>query len=99
MIPTILHYRSRDELNGDLAEIVARELGEAIEARGKAVLAVPGGTTPGPFLRNLSQESLAWEKVTVMLTDERFVPETSDPEESNLDPVGSLVCRVPEDYP
>jgi len=77
MMPAILHYPSRDEQAADLAEIVARELSEAIEENGKATLAVPGGSTPGAFLRALARERLDWAKLRVMLTDERFVPETS----------------------
>ena len=84
MMPAILHYSSREEMAGDLAEIVARELGEAVERRGTATLAVPGGTTPGPFLERLSRESAPWSKITVMLTDERFVPESSDRSNSRL---------------
>ena len=77
MIPAILHYSSRDEQASDLAEIVARELSEAIETNGKATLAVPGGSTPGAFLRALARERLDWARLRVMLTDERFVPESS----------------------
>lgn len=84
MIPAILHYTAREELNADLAEIVARELTEAVEARGAATLAVPGGSTPGPFLQLLSLEAAPWDKVRVMLTDERFVPETSDRSNTRL---------------
>ncbi len=84
MIPVILHYGARDELAEDLAEIVARELSEALAATGKATLAVPGGTTPGAFLRALAARPLDWSRVTVMLTDERFVPETSDRSNTRL---------------
>ena len=84
MLPAILHYSSRNEMAGDLAEIVARELGEAVAERGRATLAVPGGTTPGPFLTRLGGENVPWEKVSVMLTDERFVPESSDRSNTRL---------------
>lgn len=84
MIPAILHYSARDELAADLAEIVAGDLRSALDARGTASLAVPGGSTPGPFLRALSAEDLNWEKVHVMLTDERFVPESSDRSNTRL---------------
>ncbi len=84
MIPSILHYQSREDLALDLAEIVARELGDAIVAKGRATLAVPGGTTPGPFLTALSLTHIEWPKVAVMLTDERFVPETSDRSNTRL---------------
>lgn len=84
MIPAILHYSDREALALDLAEIVARELGDAIAARGRATLAVPGGTTPGPFLAGLSLQRIDWDRVTVMLTDERFVPETSERSNTRL---------------
>lgn len=84
MIPAILHYQDREALALDLAEIVAGELREAIAARGRATLAVPGGTTPGPFLAGLSLERLDWSAVDVMLTDERFVPESSERSNTRL---------------
>ncbi|MFS4437591.1 6-phosphogluconolactonase [Paracoccaceae bacterium GXU_MW_L88] len=71
-------YQSRTDLAEGLAETVAKELGEALETRGSATLAVPGGTTPGPFLEALSKADLDWSRVHVMLTDERFVPESSE---------------------
>ena len=76
-MPDLMQYPDREILATDLAELVADQLAEAIEARGKASLAVPGGTTPGPFLQALAQQNIAWSKVSVMLTDERFVDEES----------------------
>jgi 6-phosphogluconolactonase len=60
-----------------LAERVAKVLGQAVAEKGKAVLAVSGGTTPKPFFQALSAEALAWNKVQVTLVDERQVPEDS----------------------
>ncbi|HIP23071.1 MAG TPA: 6-phosphogluconolactonase [Rhodobacteraceae bacterium] len=76
-MPDLMQYPDRAVLAEDLAELVADQLADAIEARGKASLAVPGGTTPGPFLQALSAQDIAWDKVSVMLTDERFVGEDS----------------------
>ena len=76
-MPDLMQYPDRAVLATDLAEVVADQLADAIEARGKASLAVPGGTTPGPFLKALSAQDIAWDKVSVMLTDERFVSEDS----------------------
>lgn len=56
-----------------LAEAVAVRLGAAISAQGTAVMAVPGGTTPARFLAALGAHDLAWDKVTLLPTDERFV--------------------------
>jgi len=76
-MPDIMQYPDRAVLAEDLAELVAEQLNNAVSARGKASLAVPGGTTPGPFLKALSAQDVDWSKVSVMLTDERFVNEDS----------------------
>ena len=68
----------------NLTDDVAAQLMVAIALRGRATLAVPGGTTPGPFLTLLSKVDLDWSRVSVMLTDERFVPESSDRSNTRL---------------
>lgn len=60
-----------------LAQAVADDLRNAIQARHHATLAVSGGNTPKRFLQALAQQSLDWSQVTVTLVDERWVPETS----------------------
>ena len=57
-----------------LADQVAHRLAAAIEARGEASLAVSGGSTPKKFFQALSKREIDWDKVTVTLVDERFVP-------------------------
>jgi 6-phosphogluconolactonase len=56
-----------------LAEAVAIRLRSLLAEEGRASLAVPGGTTPARFLADLGTRELAWEKVTLLPTDERFV--------------------------
>ena len=70
-------YPDRDTLMRDLAELVADQLRAAHASKGRATLAVPGGTTPAPFLTALGAADLAWGDIHVMPTDERLVPETS----------------------
>ena len=77
-------YASREALFEGLADTVEGELKAALKHRGSAVLAVPGGTTPAPFFKSLRCRSLDWEKVSVLLTDERFVPEDSDRSNTRL---------------
>lgn len=60
-----------------LAADVADRLRRAVETKGGALLAVSGGTTPVRFFNSLSQEDAYWDKVTVILADERFVPPES----------------------
>jgi len=73
----IVTYRDPDRMAEALAALVAGQLADALALRGRASLAVPGGTTPGAFLSALSGAALDWANVKVLLTDERFVPETS----------------------
>lgn len=57
------------------ADTVAKNLQEAVRERGKAVFAVSGGKTPAPLFQLLSQMSLPWHLITIILVDERFVPD------------------------
>jgi 6-phosphogluconolactonase len=70
-------YPDREALFLSLAGQVAGELGQALRSQGRAALAVPGGTTPGPLFDLLSGVDLDWPHVSVLLTDERWVPEDS----------------------
>jgi len=57
-----------------LADRVSTALADAIAARGRASIAVSGGSTPKAFFRALSTRDIDWGKVTITLVDERFVP-------------------------
>lgn len=57
-----------------LADWTEQRLRAAVAARGRALLAVPGGTTPGPFLDILGRRSLPWSRICLVPTDERCVP-------------------------
>lgn len=70
-------FASSEALAEGLADAVAAVLAEAITRRGKAFVALSGGTTPKRFFAALSQRNLDWDRVTVTLVDERFVPEDS----------------------
>lgn len=77
-------YDSRADLFKGLADVVEAQLRAALTQNGRATLAVPGGTTPAPFFEHLRHADLDWANVTVLLTDERFVPETSDRSNTRL---------------
>lgn len=57
-----------------VAEHIIAALQWAIDQRGGASLALSGGRGPELFLRQLEQAELAWDKVTITLVDERWVP-------------------------
>lgn len=64
----------------ELAEAVAGDAGfiieQALEARGRAIVALPGGETPKEALKLLSERKLEWADVTIVPTDDRLVPPT-----------------------
>jgi 6-phosphogluconolactonase len=57
-----------------LADRVSAALADAVATRGRATIAVSGGSTPKAFFKALSTRDIDWSKVTVTLIDERFVP-------------------------
>ena len=78
MTARLVEHPSREAQAQALAEAVAADLRAALDARGVARIAVPGGTTPGPFLTRLGGLPLDWDRIAVTLTDERWVPTSSD---------------------
>lgn len=77
----LIEYPDRDMMYVDLANQLAGDLRTALSHSEQVSLAVPGGTTPGPVFDELCAADLEWERVVVLLTDERQVP--SDHERSN----------------
>jgi 6-phosphogluconolactonase len=77
----IIEYPDAGLMMLDVANVLASDLAEALHSKDRVTLAVPGGTTPGPVFDALSAVDLPWDRVNVMLTDERWVPE--DHERSN----------------
>lgn len=74
---TFIEYPDRELMMLAVADKMAGELGDFLRRTGKATFCVPGGTTPAPVFDVLSDVDLDWAGVTVLLNDERWVPETS----------------------
>jgi 6-phosphogluconolactonase len=75
------------------AEALSRTLAEAVAERGRATLALAGGTTPSDIYRSLSGRALDWSRVAVTLTDERWV--AADSADSNARLVGETLLQGP----
>jgi 6-phosphogluconolactonase len=58
------------------AERVAALIDLALDERDRAHIALSGGTTPAAAYRVLNKEHLPWNRVDVVLGDERWVPPT-----------------------
>ncbi len=81
---TLNNFDSKADLDEALAEKVSQLLQLAIATKGKASIAVSGGSTPTGFFKVLSNKSIDWKKVTITLADERWVDLNSDASNTRL---------------
>lgn len=68
-------YPDREFMMIGVADQIASALATALRTEDRVTLAVPGGGTPGPVFDILSGLDLDWARVSVVLTDERWVPD------------------------
>ncbi|MEM8653825.1 MAG: 6-phosphogluconolactonase [Pseudomonadota bacterium] len=80
----IVEYPDRELLAVGLADALASELKNCLLVHPFASFVVPGGTTPGPIFDSLCAADLEWDRVHVMLSDERWVPEDHDRSNAKL---------------
>lgn len=69
---------SPDDLARQCAERIASCIDLALAERDRAQIALAGGETPKPAYERLGREHLPWERVDVLLGDERWV-DAEDP--------------------
>lgn len=81
---TINEFESRTNLDQALANQVADILTSAVKLKGKASIAVSGGSTPKGFFAALSSMDLPWKHITVTLADERWVDINDDASNTKL---------------
>jgi 6-phosphogluconolactonase len=86
-----IDYPDADMMMLTLARQIARELREALSRRDRALLAVPGGSTPGPVFDMLSAVDLDWERIDIVPGDERWVSE--DHARSNAGQIRARLLR------
>ncbi len=67
-------FETQDDLTDQLVGDIAFIIESALDARGQALLAFPGGNTPIPIFAKLAKASIRWKNVTIIPTDERLVP-------------------------
>ncbi len=74
--------------------LVESTITRAVSERGRAIVALPGGSSPIPLFRRLVAAELPWQQVWVTFGDERFVPLTH--EHSNAGAaIRELLDKVP----
>ena len=74
----LLVAKDRGELRRLAAEVIARKIHAAVQARGLCTMALSGGSTPGPVYEELGESDLAakipWSQIEIYFADERNVP-------------------------
>ncbi len=80
----INEFNQRELLDEALANKVAALLTAAVDAKGKASIAVSGGSTPKGFFKALSMKKLPWQAITITLADERWVDNDSSDSNTQL---------------
>ncbi|WP_375262076.1 6-phosphogluconolactonase [Palleronia sp.] len=77
----LIEYPDSEMMMMQLTDRLVGEISKCLAAHDHVSLAVPGGTTPGPIFDTLAGSDLHWDRVHILLTDERRVP--ADHERSN----------------
>lgn len=75
--PVIEAYDSPRAAAEEAADAIADALRDAVLERGAATFIATGGRTPGSVYDRLARAELPWDKVSVTLTDERWVDAAS----------------------
>ncbi len=70
----LFSFSSRGSLDQTLCDDICTVLSAAVTARGEASLVLPGGSTPRGLLSLLAISELDWSRITVLLSDERWLP-------------------------
>ncbi len=66
-------FSTRAAMNAAAVRLLSARLGEALRHQGHALIGLSGGSTPAPIYELLAEADLAWEKVTLVLIDDRQV--------------------------
>lgn len=88
-MPAIEAHADRDQLAASAASIVA----EGLSGPGRVSFVAAGGSTPAATYDRLSAMDLGWSRVTVTLTDERWV--SSGSPEANARLIGERLLVGP----
>ena len=71
-------FDTAEDMFRTLADEIVARLKQGVVERGAASLVCSGGTTPGALYDILAQCDVPWDKVTITLSDERWVAPTED---------------------
>jgi len=76
--------RTLEDARSSIQRTAETALTEGIDSRGKAVLALSGGSTPKLYLPAIFSMDVPWEQVTLALADERWTPPSNQDSNEKL---------------
>ena len=71
----LTEYPDAEFMAMGLADVIAAQLAAALRQQDRALLVVPGGTTPGPVFDTLCGARLEWDRIDILPSDERWRPQ------------------------
>lgn len=71
----LIEYADAEMMAINLANVLSGELKKALLVDDRVTFIVPGGETPGMVFDILCAADLEWERVDILLSDERWLPE------------------------
>ena len=77
-------FDTREEASIAAAEKIEEALQHRLQAQGSASLVVSGGTTPARCFEELAHGDLDWSDITVLASDDRWVPPGHDDSNEKL---------------
>lgn len=91
-------YPDIESLSQGFADFAATTLRNTLARKPHATLVVPGGNTPRHYLPTLAKCALPWDRITVTLSDERWVDVNNDQSNEHL-VKQHLMNHLPADTP
>ena len=77
-------FETREDASVAAAEFIAGALSKRLDSQPEVAFVVGGGTSPARCFTALSETALDWERVHVVLSDERWVPENDEDSNTRL---------------
>lgn len=91
-------YPNIESLSQAFAEFAAAALLDTLSRKPQATLIVPGGSTPRHYLPELAKCPLPWDRITVTLSDERWV-DVNDEQSNEKLAKQCLLSHLPANTP
>lgn len=72
------YFQNIEQLSKGFADYASTTLRNTLKKKQYATLAIPGGNTPRYYLPALAKCALPWDRITITLSDERWVDVTDE---------------------